>query len=177
MVTPTTARADLVLIGPPGAGKTRIGKKVARIIGADFIDTDRRIVALHGPIAEIFANRGEAHFRRVERLEVAKALTEGAVVSLGGGAVLDPETQADLAGRVVVLVTVRPDAVEARIGGASRPLLAGGIDAWTALVEGRRELYDRLATRTWDTSDRPIDHIAAEIAAWAVAQSARKELP
>ena len=42
---------QLVLIGPPGAGKTRLGKRVARILRSDFIDTDRRIVAQHGPIA------------------------------------------------------------------------------------------------------------------------------
>ena len=47
----------LVLIGPPGAGKTRLGKRVARILGAPFIDTDRSIVAVHGPIADIFGQR------------------------------------------------------------------------------------------------------------------------
>ncbi len=156
----------LVLIGPPGAGKTRIGKKVARLLVADFIDTDRRIVAAHGPIAEIFATHGEAHFRRLERAEVTRALSAAAVVSLGGGAVLDPGTQADLLLQRVALVTVSPEAVEARIAGSNRPLVAGGIDAWTRLVETRREIYEKLASRTWDTSHRPIDEIAAEMADW-----------
>ncbi|MCU1557274.1 MAG: shikimate kinase [Microbacteriaceae bacterium] len=156
----------LVLIGPPGAGKTRIGKKVARLLGVDFIDVDRRIVSAHGPIAEIFATYGEAHFRRLERVEVTRALTEAAVISLGGGAVLDPGTQAELALQRVALVTVSPAVVEARIAGSSRPLLAGGIDAWTRLVATRREIYERLASRTWDTSHRPIDQIAAEMADW-----------
>ena len=161
-----TSTPHLVLIGPPGAGKTRLGKKVARIIGADFIDTDRRIVSVHGPISDIFAAHGEAYFRKLERAEVTRALAEAAVISLGGGAVLDPGTQADLARHRVALVTVSPEAVKARIAGPGRPLLTGGIDAWTRLVETRREIYERLATRTWDTSDRPIDTIAAEIADW-----------
>jgi shikimate kinase len=158
---------QLVIIGPPGAGKTRIGKRVAKLLGAEFIDTDRRIVAHYGPIAEIFASQGEAHFRRLERAAVAEALTEVAVVSLGGGAILNPETQNELLGHRVALVTVSPEAVEARIAGTTRPLVVGGIDAWTRLVETRREIYERLANRTWDTSHRPIDQIAAEIAEWA----------
>ncbi len=159
----------LVLIGPPGAGKTRLGKRVARMTGSPFVDTDRRIVAKHGAIAEIFAEHCEPHFRRIERAEVARALEEAAVVSLGGGAVLDPATQDELAGKRVALVTIRPDAVASRIEGTSRPLLSDGVESWSRLVEARREIYERLATRIWDTSDRPIDQIAAEIAAWVSA--------
>lgn len=165
----------VVLIGPPGSGKTRLGKRVARRLGLPFVDTDKRIVADHGSIAEIFSILGEPHFRRLEREAVIQALAEDAVVSLGGGAVLDEETQRDLAGRRVVLLTVSADAVASRITGGKRPLLAGGIDAWTALVESRRELYERLGDRVWDTSDRPLDAIAAEIAEWIVEQSAKND--
>jgi shikimate kinase len=167
----------VVLIGPPGAGKTRLGKRVARILRTDFIDTDRRIVAQHGPIAQIFGEQGEVAFRRYEREVVAQALTERAVVSLGGGAVLDRDTQRELARLRVALVTVSPEAVEARIAGSNRPLVADGIASWSALVEARRETYERLATRTWDTSHRPIEHIAAEIAAWVEAPVLTEEAP
>ena len=163
--------AKLVLIGPPGAGKTRLGKRVSRIISAPFIDTDRVVVSEHGAIATIFAEQGEAAFRRYEREAVAQALESEGVVSLGGGAVLDADTQSDLAGLPVVLVTVSPEAVEGRIG-TKRPLLTGGIGSWTALYESRRELYERLAAATWDTSSRPIDLIAAEIAVWATEDDA-----
>jgi shikimate kinase len=158
-------RPLLVLIGPPAAGKTRLGKRVAKLLGAPFIDTDKRIVVRHGMISTIFAEYGEDHFRALERAEVAAALTETAVVSLGGGAVLHTDTQADLEGHRVVLLTVSPEAVVARITDGKRPLVAG-IDSWLALVEARTPLYDRLATRTFDTSHRPLDAIASEIAAW-----------
>ena len=156
----------VVVIGAPGAGKTRVGKRVARILRVPFIDTDRRIVTRHGPITQLFSTRGEEHFRKIERIEVARALKEGAVVSLGGGAVLDAETQAELAGLPVALMTVSAEAVAGRIG-EKRPLLRdGGVEAWEKLVASRRETYERLATRSWDTSNRPIDTIAREIADW-----------
>ena len=156
----------LVVIGAPGAGKTRIGKRVARLLRVPFVDTDRRVVLRHGPIAQVFTGRGEAHFRKIERIEVARALGERAVVSLGGGAVLDPETQRDLAGLPVALMTVSAEAVAGRIG-TKRPLLRdGGVAAWEELGADRQEIYQRLASRTWDTSERPIDQIAAEIAEW-----------
>jgi shikimate kinase len=166
MTSAGPVRARLVLIGAPGAGKTRLGKRVARLLRVGFVDTDKRVVAEHGPIAQIFEEYGEGNFRRLEREAVAEALREVAVVSLGGGAVLDPETQADLAGQRVALLTVSADAVAARIGGGKRPLVKDGIADWVALVENRRELYESLASRSWDTSTMPLDDIAGDIADW-----------
>lgn len=159
-------RAAVVLIGAPGAGKTRAGKRVARLLGLPFIDTDKRIVAEHGPIAALFAEHGEPRFRALERAAVAAALREGAVVSLGGGAVLDPDTRADLAGLPVVLLTTTVEAVSARIGDGKRPLLKDGPAAWEALVRARRPLYESLATMTIDTSRQPIDRVAEVVADW-----------
>jgi shikimate kinase len=156
----------LVLIGPPAAGKSRIGKRVARILNLPVIDTDSVIAAQHGPISEIFDQHDEMHFRALEREAVAAALSQRAVVSLGGGAILDPDTQEQLAGLPTVLLTVTSDAVQSRLGGNSRPL-SSTVDAWRALVDQRTPIYERLAAATWDTSTRPIDHIATEIAQWA----------
>jgi shikimate kinase len=156
----------LVVIGPPGAGKSRVGKQVARLLRVDFVDTDRRIVARHGPIPAIFAEHGEPWFRAAERAEVARALGERAVVSLGGGAVLDPETQAQLGNRRVALITVSPEAVGSRISGSVRPLLTDGVESWKTILEQRRDLYERLATRTWDSSHRSPSSLAHEIADW-----------
>ncbi len=157
----------LVIIGPPGAGKTKVGKRVARALGVPFADTDKRIVATHGPIADLFAEHGEPYFRAIERDQVAECLAGEGIVSVGGGAVLDPRTQADLRDRRVALITVDEDAVAERIEGAKRPLLAsGGVAAWKALVEQRRHLYDALATRAFDSSRRSMDDVAAEVVAW-----------
>jgi shikimate kinase len=156
----------VVLIGPPGAGKTRLGKRVARILGAPFIDTDKRIVAAHGTIADIFATHGEPHFRALERAVVATALGEEAVVSLGGGSVLDLETRADLAEHPVVLLTVSADAVRGRVTRKGKRPLVSSIEDWTRIFEARRAVYESLADQTWDTSQRPIDAIATEIAEW-----------
>ena len=166
---------SLVLIGPMGSGKTKLGKRVATILGKPFVDTDRMIVAGHGTIADLFAQFGEAHFRELERVAVEDALAQDAVVALGGGAILNAQTQADLAGRRVALITVSADAVEPRIVGTKRPLLAGGIESWKQIFESRREIYERLATRVWDTSSRPLTAVAAEIAAWAASDESRVE--
>ena len=86
MTSPSSA---VVLIGPMGAGKTSVGKRVARRLGRPFIDSDKAIVAEHGPIPAIFAERGESGFRLLERAAVQRALATAGVVALGGGAVLE----------------------------------------------------------------------------------------
>ena len=156
----------MVIIGPPGAGKTRVGKRVARMLHSPFVDTDRRIVDGHGPIPQLFSRFGEEHFRAIERVEVAKALTEHAVVALGGGAILDADTRRELRELPVALVTVSREAVQSRISGTGRPLLADGLESWDRLVAVRNDLYQSLATRTWDTSGRAVEDLAREIAQW-----------
>lgn len=166
-----TSEADpltLVLVGPMAAGKTSVGRRVARRLGVPFVDTDKRVVSAHGPIPEIFAEFGESRFRQLEREAVAAALTEGGVISLGGGAVTDPGTRALLGAHPVVFLTVAPEAVAHRIGGGGRPLLAGDdpVSAWTRIFDERRAWYEEVASVTIDTSRRPMQRIAEEIAAW-----------
>lgn len=157
----------IVFIGPSGAGKSRLGKRVARLLGVPFADSDRMIVAEHGPIPQIFADFGEAHFRALERETVHRALQGEGVLSLGGGAVLDPDTQRELADHRVVLLTITPEAVARRLAGdTDRPLVRNGVQDWVALNEPRWPIYERLADVTFDTSQRPNDQIAKEVAAW-----------
>lgn len=158
---------SLVFIGPPGSGKTKIGRRVARALRTSFLDTDQMVVAEHGPIADIFRTDGEARFREWERAAVVRALGEDGIVALGGGAIMDVDTQRDLEDRRVALITVTAEAVARRITGPKRPLLADGIHSWVSLYEARKNIYERLATRAWDTSNRPISFIARDIAEWA----------
>lgn len=158
----------LVLVGPMAAGKSSIGRRVARRLDVPFIDTDKTIAAEHGAIPEIFATHGEGYFRQLERTAVAAALTDGGVISLGGGAVTDADTRALVRQHPVVFLTVTPDAVARRIGGGGRPLLAGEnpIERWKSIFEERRAWYEDVASIVFDTSRRPMGQIADEIAAW-----------
>jgi shikimate kinase len=155
----------VVLIGPPASGKSRIGKRIARVLGTAFVDTDSRVVAEHGPIPDLFATHGEPHFRSLERAQVVEALAADAVVAFGGGAVLDADTQRDLADHDVVLFTVDPSAIASRLAKGKRPLVPD-VESWIRVYESRRELYERLADVTFDTTSRPTDEIAAEVADW-----------
>jgi len=159
----------IVLIGPMGAGKTSIGKRVARALDLPFYDSDAAVVRAHGPIENLFQTYGEEHFRALERTAVVEGLRRGGIVALGGGAVLDAETQRDLAAHRVVLLTVGPQTIESRIRGTKRPLLQGedAIARWTALFEARRPLYERLADVTFDTSAGPLQEVVDAIAQWA----------
>lgn len=158
----------VVFVGPMAAGKTKVGKRVARLLGIGFTDTDAAIARKHGPIAELFATHGEAHFRPLEREAVRAALRSDDVVSLGGGAVLDADTRADLAPLRVVLLTVSPEVVAERLAAepGKRPLVAGGVDDWVRIYADRRARYDEVASVTFDTSHGDFDRVAAEVAAW-----------
>src|SRR5262245_64035060 len=89
-----------ILIGPPGSGKTTVGALLAARLGVGFTDTDADVAAAAGkPVSDIFVEDGEPAFRELERAAVAQALqTSTGIVAVGGGAVLDPQTQARLAG-------------------------------------------------------------------------------
>jgi shikimate kinase len=168
----------VVLIGPPGAGKTTVGAALAARLGVRFTDTDAVVEAAAGkPVSEIFVTDGEPEFRRLERAAVAAALAISAgtaseppadVVGLGGGAVMDEQTQDELAGRrVVYLETGFPELVK-RVGlDRARPLLIGQNPRaqLKALLEQRLPVYDRLAWLTVNTDGRDPAEIAAEIAA------------
>lgn len=159
----------VVLVGPMAAGKTSVGRSLARALGLPFSDSDKSIVATHGPIPAIFEKHGEAHFRALERDAVRELLDTGGVVSLGGGAVVDPVTRARLAEHTVVFLTVSEQAVAARITGSGRPLLAGEDDPvtqWSRIFAERRPWYEEIADITFDTSRTPMQRIAAQIVGW-----------
>ena len=156
----------VVFIGAPASGKSKIAKRVSALLDVPRIDTDKVVVDQYGPITDIFDSAGEATFRIYERAAVVDALTHNAIVSLGGGAVLDSATQADLKSVPVVLLTVSEEAVSSRIQDSKRPLLRGGIDSWKKLVADRMPIYSELAWNTFDTSAGDLDKIAEDIVFW-----------
>jgi shikimate kinase len=160
-------KPTVVVIGPPGSGKSTVGRLVAERLGVAFRDTDHDVEEAAGkPIGDIFVDDGEERFRELERAAVRDALAEhDGVLALGGGAVLDAATQADLAGlRVVYLEVGLSDAVK-RVGLASaRPLLVlNPRSQFRKLMEERRPIYERLAMIKVVTDDRKPGDVAGEI--------------
>lgn len=157
----------VVLVGPPGAGKSSVGRRVATRLDVGLRDTDADIELTAGKrIADIFIEDGEPAFRDMERAAVAAALAEhDGVLALGGGAVGDPETRAALKGHHVVFLDVGFADAIGRVGlNRDRPLLLDSPRAqMRRLLEERRPLYEEVATVVIDTSGREIDEIAEDV--------------
>ena len=157
----------LVLVGPPGAGKTTVGNLVAIALGVGLRDTDADVAAAAGTsVSDIFVDRGEAEFRRLEAAAVTAALAEhDGVLALGGGAVLNPATRSALAGLRVVFLDVGVKDAASRVGfNRDRPLLLGNPRAqWLRLMQARRALYEQVAVATVRTDDRTPDQVAADV--------------
>ena len=168
----TTAVASgpaVVLVGPPGAGKTTVGRLVADRLGAQFRDTDSDVEQKLGKsIGEIFVEHGEPAFRALERDAVRRAFVDHTgVLALGGGAVVDPATRALLHGRTVVFLDVGLAAAAERCGlNRSRPLLLTNMRAQLrSLMEERRPYYEEVAEHVIDTNKRTPEEVADEVLA------------
>ncbi len=162
-------RPAAVVVGPPGAGKTTVGALLAERLGVPFHDVDAAVEAAEGrSIYDIFVDAGEVAFRDLERAEVARALAEEpGVVALGGGAVMDPLSEAALAGHTVVFLDVAIADASKRIGfDRSRPLLSvNPRGSWIAMMKTRRPTYERVATVRVDTAGRAPDEIVEAVLA------------
>ena len=160
--------ARVVLVGPPGSGKSTVGAALAELLGLPLHDTDAAVEASQGrTISDIFVEDGEPAFRALERAEVARALAEDeGVLALGGGAPVDPGTEQLLVGRTVVFLDVGIADASKRVGfDQSRPLLAVNPRAsWVRLMKERRPVYERVATFRVDTAGRTPQDVAAEVA-------------
>lgn len=164
------SRPLLVLVGPPGSGKSTVGKVLARRLAVAFTDVDTVVEQRVGTtIADMFTTQGEPAFRAVEREVVAELLgTECGVLALGGGSVLAAETRALLAAhRVVSLQVSLADGIRRTGMSTARPLLAGVNPRATfrTLLEARAPLYAQVATIQVDTARRSANQVAAAVLA------------
>jgi shikimate kinase len=174
------------LVGMMGAGKSTVGRCLARRLGRPFADSDAEIERAAGcSVAEIFAAEGEAGFRARERAALEALLGAGAVVALGGGALAQPEIRRRLLGRgALVHLRARPETLLARLGeAAERPLLAG-LGAAERLARLRALSAERAAAYAAadfaiDTDGLAPEEVAEAIAArlGSAAEPARREAP
>ncbi|MER6215828.1 shikimate kinase [Streptomyces sp. NPDC048387] len=157
----------VVLVGPMGSGKSTVGALLAERLGVAYRDTDADIVAAQGrEISDIFIDEGEPHFRELERQAVAAAVAgHTGVLALGGGAVLDPDTRALLAGLPVAYLSMDVEEAVRRVGlGAARPLLAvNPRRQWRELMEARRHLYTEVARVVVATDERTPEEVAQAV--------------
>lgn len=153
----------IVLIGPMGSGKTTLGKKLAKELGLRFIDTDKQIASIHGPIAKIFEDSGEEFFRDLESEALAEALSQPAVVATGGGAVLRDKNRELIKKHHVIFLDTSSEHVLGKVNLSKRPLLRDNPQKWQEIYDSRIGLYRALAKQTIFTGGRPIKKLVQEI--------------
>lgn len=158
----------IVLIGAPGAGKSTVGRRLAKKMGMSFVDVDQRIEEVVGkPVAEIFADEGEAHFRALEQDATLELLHTYDVIALGGGAVMNPAIRHALDGHDVIWLKVSIGQATRRVGmNTVRPLLLGNVRGrLIELLRERTPVYEALATQIVDTDGRGSSELADTLAA------------
>jgi len=150
-----------------GVGKSTVGQLLAERLGVGYRDTDDDIVAEQGrTIADIFVDEGEPAFRALEKTAVRRALAEHpGVLALGGGAILDAETRALLAGHQVAYLSMDVEEAVRRTGlNVARPLLAvNPRRQWRELMEARRHLYTEVAREVVPTDGRTPEEVTQAV--------------
>ena len=155
----------VILIGPMGSGKTTIGSLLAEKLGLSFRDTDHLIEEQEEKtVSQIFLDEGEDAFRAIEkRVLREELLTDGTVLSLGGGAPISIDAQSALRAIAshIIFLDVSLSTVAPRIGfNRDRPLLLNNPRGqWQTLMEARRPVYEAIADTTINVDDKSEDEI------------------
>jgi len=159
----------VILIGPPGSGKTTVGPLLAALLGVEFAETDGLIEQRAGKqVGDVFIDDGEDAFRDLERAAASEGIAgHRGVLALGSGSVLSPATRARLAGQRVVYLEAGFAAVAKRSGldGPHPPIPGNPRGRLRQFLEERRPLYADLAWLTVNTDDRDPQQVASDIAA------------
>jgi shikimate kinase len=164
---------QIILIGPPGAGKSTIGLSLAKKMKVKFADTDALIEEkIDKKISDIFVDLGEPFFRAQELVVLTEVLlSDNGVISLGGGAPISSQAQELIrnSGATVIFLDISLGKAAARVGfNRDRPLLLGNPRAqWNELMNSRRPIYESLATAVVPVDDRSVNEICADILAVA----------
>lgn len=158
----------LVITGFMGTGKTTVGRRVAQMLGREFVDMDCVIEAREGrSISSIFEANGESYFRSLELALCAEiAGRSNLVVATGGGTLVDGRNRTALRNASIVCLDAEAETILARVGKSSRrPLLGGQVtrERISALLQARMDAYAKIENHV-DTSGKDIDTVASEIA-------------
>jgi shikimate kinase len=173
--------SNLVLVGPMGAGKTSIGRRLAKRLGLEFADADQRLEQLAGAtVSTIFELEGESGFRAREAQVLGDLLRgSGQVIATGGGAVLSPATRELLRKHsFVVYIRVTIDQQLQRLArDHTRPLLSGGDrrEKLEALAATRDPLYESVADLVFDSSGMSAGSAMSKVWTRVEAQWQREE--
>ena len=160
---------NLFLVGPMGAGKSAVGRQLARLLHLQFVDSDQEIESRTGvDIPFIFEKEGETGFRQREAKVIDDlSQKEGIVLATGGGAVIDPENRNHLGARgfVIYLHTSVDQQLSRTRKGRDRPLLENGDPraVLESLMATREPLYREIADLTVETDGRKVHAVANEI--------------
>ena len=161
----------LVLIGPPGCGKSTVGAALSKKLSIEFVDTDTQIETSYGhKISDIFVDKDEAFFRDLEFAALTQSLSvSDCVLSLGGGAPIAPRAQELLKSSTspIFFLDVSLAVAAPRVGfNRDRPLLLSNPRAqWQSLSETRRPIYESLATFVIKVDSMSVEEVVNEIAA------------
>ncbi len=165
----------IVFVGPMAAGKTSLGRRVAKDLGVQFVDSDAVFQSRHGVITEFFERQGESEFRRIEAEIIAEQLAQPGlrILALGGGAVLTESTRVLLREHPVVLLMTTQAAVLRTANISRRPLLRDDPEAWGRILEARRPLYEEVADITFRTDRATKEQLSRRVIEWARARGRR----
>ncbi len=159
---------NIALCGMMGCGKTTVAKILAEKFNKSLKDTDEIIVGRYGTIADIFAQKGEEYFRKIEAEVIAEISSKDGnfVIALGGGAVLREENVRNLKryGKIVYLRTEEENLVKRLEKTTDRPLLQGTMrDRISQIMRFRAPIYENAADFVIDTDGLSPQKIAIKI--------------